>query len=103
MRHDRRNAPGGAKRAAESTPPRGRAAAVGASVPAPQARRSGLRTVGRQVQREAWQWATTNRAADGSLPTGKAIAAHFGRHERWGRLVKRSGVTMELSQDAEIV
>jgi hypothetical protein len=35
--------------------------------------------------------ALANRAADGSLPTGKVIASQFGRHERWGRLIKRAG------------
>jgi hypothetical protein len=47
--------------------------------------------VGRDLQRQAWQWAQANRAGDGSLPSGSAIARQFGRHERWGRLVKRSG------------
>ena len=39
---------------------------------------------------DAWRWAQENRAEDGSLPTGNAIAYRYGRHERWGRLVKRS-------------
>ncbi len=29
--------------------------------------------------------------ADGSLPSGKEIARQYGRHEHWGRLVKRIG------------
>jgi hypothetical protein len=41
---------------------------------------------------EAWQWARANRASDGSLPSGKAIARQYGRHERWGRLVKQAGL-----------
>lgn len=47
--------------------------------------------LGRELQRRAWQWAQANRSADGLLPSGRAIARQFGRHERWGRLVKRSG------------
>jgi hypothetical protein len=51
---------------------------------------------GRQMQAEAWRWALANRADDGSLPPGKDIGLHHGRHERWGRLVKRSGLAGEL-------
>jgi Protein of unknown function (DUF2637) len=51
---------------------------------------------GRDVRLDAWQWAQDNRADDGSLPTGRDIANRYGRHERWGRLVKRSGVAGEL-------
>jgi Protein of unknown function (DUF2637) len=47
---------------------------------------------GRQAQAEAWQWALANRADDGSLPSGKDIGVHHGHHERWGRLVKSSGL-----------
>jgi hypothetical protein len=43
------------------------------------------------VQRQAWQWALAHRGEGGALPTGKMIAARFGRHKRWGRVVKRSG------------
>jgi hypothetical protein len=32
-----------------------------------------------------------NKAADGSLLSGKVIADRYGRHERWGRLVKAYG------------
>jgi hypothetical protein len=52
---------------------------------------------GRDLQREAWQWAQENRTGDGTLPTGREIAVHYGRHERWGRLVKRSGRAGEFS------
>jgi hypothetical protein len=38
-----------------------------------------------------------HRGADGSLPSGKQIASHFGRHERWGRLVKRTGMAGHFS------
>jgi hypothetical protein len=47
---------------------------------------------GWELQMEAWQWARANRASDGSLPSGKAIARQYGRHERWGRLVKQAGL-----------
>jgi hypothetical protein len=52
---------------------------------------------GREVWLEAWKWAQANRAEDGSLPSGGDIARQYGRHERWGRLVKRSGLAGELS------
>ena len=41
--------------------------------------------------------ALAQRAGDGSLPSGREIADQFGRHERWGRMVKRSGTARELS------
>lgn len=44
-----------------------------------------------RIQREAWAWALENRQLDGSLPTGGQIAEHFGRKERWGRLIKQWG------------
>jgi Protein of unknown function (DUF2637) len=57
---------------------------------------------GRDLQRQAWQWALANRAQGGSLPSGRDIARQYGRHERWGRLVKRSGAAGELaSEDSE--
>jgi Protein of unknown function (DUF2637) len=46
---------------------------------------------GRGLRHEALRWAIANRGADGRLPSGKAIADQFGRHERWGRLVKQHG------------
>jgi hypothetical protein len=57
--------------------------------------------VGRDLQRQAWEWAQANRAGDGSLPSGREIARQHGRHERWGRLVKRSGIAGELSIGGE--
>lgn len=54
---------------------------------------------GRHLQRQAWQWALAHRGEDGSLPSGKAIADHYGRHERWGRLVKRAGLAGQFSDD----
>ena len=52
---------------------------------------------GRDLQRQAWKWALDNRARDGLLPSGREIARQYGRHERWGRLVKRSGAAGELA------
>jgi len=56
------------------------------STPAPQAvvRSDAL-------QRQAWQWALARQVSDGALPSGKAIASAYDRHERWGRLVKSAG------------
>jgi hypothetical protein len=49
------------------------------------------------LQRRAWQWALSEReATTGALPSGKVIADHFGRRERWGRLVKQSGLAGRL-------
>ncbi|KOX12673.1 DUF2637 domain-containing protein [Nocardiopsis sp. NRRL B-16309] len=42
-------------------------------------------------QDRAWQWALEQQRETGRLPSGKEIAAHFGRKERWGRLVKQRG------------
>jgi len=58
-------------------------------------RRPGAR--GREAQVQAWQWALANRAGDGLLPSGRDIGRVHGRHERWGRLVKRSGLAGELN------
>lgn len=52
---------------------------------------------GREMQRQAWHWALGHRAGDGSLPSGRQIADQYGRHERWGRLVKRAGAAGEFS------
>lgn len=57
----------------------------------------GQGTIGRDLQRRAWQWAQANRASDGSLPSGRVIGRQFGRDERWGRFVKRSGRAGELA------
>jgi hypothetical protein len=62
---------------------------------------SGRDSAGRDLQRRAWQWALANRAGDGSLPTGREIARQYDRHERWGRLVKRSGAAGEFVGDSE--
>jgi hypothetical protein len=55
----------------------------------------------RDLQRQAWQWALANRAGDGSLPSGREIARQYGWHERWGRLVKRSGTAGEFATGNE--
>jgi hypothetical protein len=52
------------------------------------------------LQRQAWQWALANRTPRGDLPSGKAIAQEFGRRERWGRLVKQSGLAGRLDPAA---
>jgi hypothetical protein len=52
---------------------------------------------GRDLQRQAWQWALANRASDGALPTGGQIGRQHGRHERWGRLVKSAGMAGEFA------
>jgi hypothetical protein len=57
----------------------------------------GIGGVGRDLQRQAWQWALAHRAGDGSLPSGREIARQYGRHERWGRLVKRSGTAGQFT------
>ncbi|WP_236572316.1 DUF2637 domain-containing protein [Nocardiopsis sp. FR4] len=42
-------------------------------------------------QARAWRWALDRQRETGELPSGKEIAARFGRKERWGRLVKQQG------------
>jgi hypothetical protein len=69
---------------------------VGGSAREPE-RAGGLGGVGKDLQRQAWQWAQANRAGDGSLPSGRQIARQYDRHERWGRLVKRSGCVGEFA------
>jgi len=54
------------------------------------------RQAGRDTQVLAWQWALANPSGNGSLPSGKDIGREYGRHERWGRLVKRAGLAGEL-------
>jgi hypothetical protein len=55
---------------------------------------------GRELQRQAWQWALAHCADDGSLPSGREIAHHYARHERWGRLVKRAGAAGEFASES---
>jgi hypothetical protein len=54
-------------------------------------------TTGRALQADAWRWAQDHKARDGSMPSGADIARQYGRHERWGRLVKQSGLAGDLS------
>jgi Protein of unknown function (DUF2637) len=71
------------------------------SSPASGNRRAGHGGAGRDLQRQAWHWTLANRAGDGSLPSGGEIARQFGRHERWGRLVKRAGTAGEFDAGGE--
>lgn len=57
------------------------------------------RSDGSDLQQQAWRWALTRRGEDGALPSGKVIAGHFGRHERWGRLIKRAGLAGQFSDN----
>jgi len=72
-----------------------------ASDPAREDKRAGRRAA-RDLQRQAWLWALANRAQDGSLPSGREIARRYGRHERWGRLVKRAGVAGQLAAEPSL-
>jgi hypothetical protein len=72
---------------------------VTAAVAAPP-RRAGRAELGLDARRQAWLWAVANRSADGSLPSGKVIADRYGRHERWGRLVKAAGIAGEFAEAA---
>ncbi|HET9898922.1 MAG TPA: DUF2637 domain-containing protein [Streptosporangiaceae bacterium] len=67
-----------------------------APVPAVSPGRRGRGERGVDARRQAWQWAQANLGKDGSLPSGKAIGDRYGRHERWGRLVKAAGVAGDL-------
>lgn len=49
------------------------------------------RAADEDMRRLAWEWALANRAADGSLPSGKVIGGQLGRHERWGPSLKALG------------
>jgi hypothetical protein len=59
-------------------------------------KRSASGEPGVDARRHAWQWASANLGEDGSLPSGKAIGDRYGRHERWGRLVKAAGAAGEF-------
>jgi hypothetical protein len=52
------------------------------------------------TQIEAWRWALDNRGDGGELPSGREIAARFGRKERWGRLIKQKGQRGHLGAGA---
>jgi hypothetical protein len=55
----------------------------------------------RVLQRQAWQWVLANRHSDGSLPSGAEVAREFRRCERWGRLVKETGLAGQLDTRSE--
>jgi hypothetical protein len=69
--------------------------AGGPAIHRPEAGR-GQTKRGREAQVLAWRWALAHQSGDGSLPSGRDIGRQHGRHERWGRLVKRSGLAGEL-------
>ena len=69
--------------------------------PAAAARRTRQRSDDSSIQQEALEWAMANRSEDGKLPSGKAIADQFGRHERWGRLVKQHGAGSGVGATAQ--
>lgn len=58
---------------------------------------------GDALQRQAWQWALARQTEDGILPSGKAIAHAYGRHERWGRFVKSAGQAGAFGKVAALV
>jgi Protein of unknown function (DUF2637) len=59
------------------------------------------RNAGQGLKSQAWRWALAHRDANGNLPSGRAIADRFGRHERWGRLVKQFGSDHEAGIDTQ--
>ncbi|MFF8763490.1 DUF2637 domain-containing protein [Nocardiopsis dassonvillei] len=50
-------------------------------------------------QAQAWRWARERQQQTGELPSGREIAARFGRKERWGRLVKQRGQRQDTNAD----
>ena len=58
------------------------------------------RVAGPDPQRQAWLRALSRRAGDGSLPSGRDIARHYGHHERWARLIKRAGTEGQFSVES---
>ena len=77
------------QRPAASPGPSGAAPPQTAIKSSPAVRKTGR--AGHGLKQQAWEWAVAHRHIDGTLPTGRAIADRFGRHERWGRLVKQYG------------
>jgi hypothetical protein len=91
MRQIRASAAGTTRDRSAAQTPRA-ALAAGPAIREPAAdvtRRAVQRAVGPSLRQQALDWAVANRSEDGRLPSGKVIADHFGRHERWGRLVKQ--------------
>lgn len=62
-----------------------------------QPEQRGAQAAAQDVRRQAWQWALARQEVEGSLPSGKAIADRYGRHERWGRLVKSAGAAGQFA------
>ena len=104
MRHVRRSAIGYNRPAIRSRRPAGvaaRSARPSASQTEPSRKSPSERLASLGLQQRAWRWALDNRASDGTLPSGREIAHQHGRHERWGRLVKRSGLAGEFAEREE--
>lgn len=57
---------------------------------------------GRKLQRAAWQWAREHRRPDGSYPSGAEIGRAHRRSARWGRLVRRAGLSGSLGRKPSI-
>jgi len=83
-------------RHAAAVNPGSRELAPGARRAGPGSARDVAGELGGDLQRQAWYWEQANRNRDGGFPSGRQIAEQFGRHERWGRLVKRSGCAGEF-------
>ncbi|HEY5988285.1 MAG TPA: hypothetical protein VIV12_18195 [Streptosporangiaceae bacterium] len=60
------------------------------------------RNGGRALQRQAWRWALANRRPDGCLPSGTEVARQFQRSERWGRLVKNTGLAGQFGTTTQV-
>jgi hypothetical protein len=97
MRQVRRAAEAAPSERSSSRSPGLGATAAGAGEPVTRGgAESSRRVAGLGLRLAAWQWAQKNRSEDGSLPSGRDIASQYGRHERWGPLVKRAGLAGEL-------
>jgi hypothetical protein len=97
-RQVRRSAPaGGGQAPCEAGGGQGPVAGLAVSAAVSRAGAGDGAAPGREVQRQAWRWALASRAADGTLPAGWEIARQYGRHERWGRLVKSAGLAGEFA------
>jgi hypothetical protein len=97
--HQDKRAPQIATRQSDTAGPRSRRRSSGTARRADGPAGGG--SSGRELQRQAWHWALAHRADDGSLPSGRDIAQQYGRHERWGRLVKRAGAIGEFDVGGE--
>jgi len=98
MRHVRRSATSVAASPFTRRPVATRPAPARTEVMAHSGSRRTRRGTGSDLRQQAWQWALENQAVGRPLPSGREIARQYGRHERWGRLVKRAGLAGELAQ-----